>query len=397
MRFFIENKFLSLWIVIAFALAFYGYYSPAFITGQSDYNVEEDTVFFTYSLEQKHELARNFDRYAKQYGFNGVFLVGQRDSIFYADSNGYSNYRDRDSLTLSSSFQLASVSKQFTAVSILKLYQEGKLSLTDSIQRHLPEFPYKDITIHQLLIHRSGVPNYHYFFQHIPTTVDTLLTNQIVVDEIVNKRPNIYFSPNRKFQYSNSGYAILASIVESISGMSFKNYLETEIFEPLGMKNSFAYRADINENYPDHVTGYLRRWRMAEDNYLDGVLGDKGVYSSAQDLFIWDQSLYKGSLVHPDTIKLAFEPMGRSLKARVNYGYGWRMYYYGVDSIKVNYHFGWWHGFRGLIMRIPQDSTTVVALKNRSAGKMMNTRGIMKILYPEADTLTVDSILITIQ
>lgn len=388
---------MALWIVIAFALAIYGYYTPALVSSQSPYTVEEDSIYFTFSLDQKHDLANHFKRYATQYGYNGVFLVGQRDSVFFADSNGYSNYRDRDSLTLSSSFQLASVSKQFTAVAILKLYAEGKLLLKDSIQNYLPEFPYQNVTIHQLLVHRSGVPNYHYFFQHIPTMADTLLSNQVVVNEMANKQTRMYFTPNRKFQYSNSGYAILASIVESVSEMSFKDYLETEIFAPLGMKNSFAYRADENENYPAHVTGYLRRWRMAEDNYLDGVLGDKGVYSSANDLFIWDQSLYNGALVHPDTIKLAFEPMGRPLNARVNYGYGWRMYYYGSDSIKVNYHFGWWHGFRGLIMRIPQDSTTIVALKNRSAGKMMNTRAIMKILYPVLDTVKVDSALNIIQ
>lgn len=385
-----ENKWLALWLIVAFALAIIGYYTPAWKANEPSVEVVKDTVYFSYSAKQEQELNVYFNRFKTHYGFNGVFLVGQKDSIFYADSNGYANYRLRDSLNLNSSFQLASVSKQFTAVCILKLYQEGKLLLTDTIQNILPEFPYADITIHQLLVHRSGVPNYHYFFQHIPTTTDTLLSNQIVLNEIQQKKPGIYNRPNRKFQYSNSGYAILASIVEVISGKSFKSYLEGEIFEPLGMHDSFAYRADEEEDYPKMVTGYLRRWRLAEDNYLDGVLGDKGVYSSAKDLFLWDQSLYDGTIVHRDTIRLAFSPMGRPLKARVNYGYGWRMYHYGPDSIKVDFHFGWWHGFRSLVMRIPKDSTTVIALKNRSSGKMMNTRSIMKILYPEPDTISIE-------
>jgi CubicO group peptidase (beta-lactamase class C family) len=395
-KFIFNNKTLRLLQVVVVAILLTGCLSPN-SKSSSGSEVNSDSLFFSFSKEQQSDLEGYFDKFVKYYGFNGVFLVGQRDSVFYAGSNGYANYKNRDSLNLNSAFQLASVSKQFTAVAVLKLYQEGKLLLTDSIQKHIEGFPYKNITIHQLLIHRSGVPNYHYFFQHIPTTADTLLTNQMVLNEIQLKQPGIYYQPNRKFQYSNSGYAILASIVENVSGMSFSDYLRDEIFEPLGMEDSFAYRADANELYPEHVTGYLRRWRLSEDNYLDGVLGDKGVYSSAHDLFIWDQSLYKGTIVHPDTINLAFMPMGRPQEARVNYGYGWRMYYYGNDSIKVNFHFGWWHGFRSLIMRIPHDSTTVIALKNQSSGKMMNTRSIMKILYPAADTVAVDSLPIEIE
>lgn len=345
-----------------------------------------DSIYFSFTSSQKSQLDDYFSKSKTNSAFNGVFLVGQKDSIFYSNKSGYSTYSKKDSFNLNSTFQLASVSKQFTAVAILKLYQEGKLKLSDSIQKFIPEIPYSGITIQQMLCHRSGLPNYHYFFQHIRTTYDTLLSNEDVVAEINIKKPNRYFSPNRKFQYSNTGYALLATIVERISKQSFSQYMTENIFNPLGMKNTFLYRADPNEVYPERTSGYIRRWRLAEDNYLDGVLGDKGAYSSAYDLFLWDQGLYKGIIIDPDTLNLAFQPNGRPERAKVNYGYGWRMYYYGSDSIKVNFHFGWWHGFRSLIMRIPQDSTTVISLKNRNAGRMMNTKSIMKILYPYIDT-----------
>ncbi len=342
---------------------------------------------FTYSCEQKSQLEELFNKYDENRRFHGVLLVGQKDSVFFSQAAGIANHYTNDSITLSSSFQLASVSKQFTAVAILKLYQEGKLKLTDSVQRYFPDFPYYGITIHMLLVHRSGLPNYHYFMNYIPTSYDTLLTNTDLVNELINRQPSIYCKPDRKYSYSNTGYALLASIVEKVSGKLFADYLKEEIFQPLGMHNSFAYRADRTTLYPPRVTGYIRYWREAEDNYLDGVLGDKGVYSSAYDLFLWDQSLYKGTIVHTDTLALAFQPMGRPLKARINYGYGWRIMYWGNDSVKVNFHYGWWHGFKSLLMQIPQDTTTVVVLKNCTKGQMIKAVAILKILYPQQDTI----------
>lgn len=379
-----ENKFLTIWLAVALAAAFYGFYTPRATTEPAIVKeTEPDTViYFSFTKAQKHELEQLFNNLHDYQGLNGVVMVGQRDSIFYADSYGYANYRLRDSLTLNSAFQLASVSKQFTAVAILQLYQKGLLNLTDSVQKFFPGFPYKGITIHRLLVHRSGLPNYHYFLQHIPTTYDTLINNQQVVQEMLEKQPAIYYYPGRRYQYSNTGYALLAAIVEKVSGESFEDYLDNHIFKPLDMTNAFAYRADKEVVYPPRTTGYLRYWRPAEDNYLDGVLGDKGVYCSALDLLKWDQGLYKGIVIDPDTLNLAFKPMGKPKYYRSNYGYGWRMFNWGQDTTKVIFHAGWWHGYRSLVMRIPKDTTTIVVLKNRSRGAQVSTRSLMRILYP---------------
>jgi len=254
------------------------------------------------------------------------------------------------------------VSKQFTAVAILQLYQKGLLSLTDTIQTFYPKFPYKGITVHQLLTHRSGLPNYHYFFQHIPTTFDTVIDNQDVVKEMIDKFPEAYYRPNQRYHYSNTGYALLAAIVEKVSGISYANYLHKYIFSPLEMNSSFSHVELKTKTNIKTTTGYLYRWRLAEDNYLDGVLGDKGVYCSAADLFKWDQGLYSNKIIHSDTLAIAFEPLGKPSYFKSNYGYGWRMFNWKSDSTKVLFHSGWWHGYKTLLMRIEKDSTTIIVL-----------------------------------
>lgn len=396
MQIFKDHKALFIWFFIAIAGTFYGHYSPKHGNFTNSKNQKDTLIHFTFSAEQHQNLSNIFTNLNKRQGFNGAVLVGQNDSIFYSEAFGYANYANKDSLNLQSSFQLASVSKQFTAVAILQLYEKGKLDLKDSIQRFFPDFPYKNITIHQLLVHRSGLPNYHYFLQHIPTTTDTIISNIDVVNEMINKKPKAYYFPNRRYHYSNTGYAILAAIVEKVSRTSFQDYLKQNIFSPLKMHNSFAYRGIDNQKLQCKTKGYLRRWRLAEDNYLDGVLGDKGIYCSAEDLFKWDQGLYKNIIINPDTLSLAFKAMGKPSYFKSNYGYGWRMFSWGSDTTKVLFHAGWWHGYKTLLLRIPEDKTSIIVLKNRSSGPMPSTKSLLNLLYPEkienSDSVKQDSI-----
>lgn len=316
--------------------------------------------------------------------FNGAMLIGQKDSILYTFSHGFADYKTRDTITDTTAFQLASVSKQFTAVAILQLYEQGKLQLNDKVISHLPSFPYADITIHQLLVHRSGLPNYCYLCDRKKMLDDEFFSNQQIVSELIEANAGRYFYPNRRFQYSNTGYAVLAAVVEAVSGLKFESYLQQNIFQPLKMRNTFAYRAMKSVDYPQHATGYVASKRRADDNYLDHFLGDKGIYSTITDLFTWDQALYTDKIINHDTLQLAFRPMGMRPTARTNYGYGWRLATY-ADSIKIQYHSGWWHGFKTMLVRVPQDTTTIVVLRNnsnRSGGVSFNQ--ILSILYPSA-------------
>jgi len=389
-------------MAIAFVMAFYGFYAPPLVHSQiqPEVYVVDAIPEPRFSQEQFNQVHTFFTNLSKYQGFNGVVLIGQHQQVFYADSFGYANFASRDSLTLNSSFQVASVSKQFTAVAILQLYQDGKLRLDDSVQKFIPDFPYQGITIHQLLCHRSGLPNYHYFLSRTPLSGEALVNNNQVISYMIEQHPQAYHNPNRRFQYSNTGYMLLAEIVEKASGIPFEEYLKQQIFDPLEMTSTFVWHGAPEHDYPDKTTGYIYHWRKAEDNYLDGALGDKGVYSSVNDLFKWDQGLYSGKIINSDTLALAFRPVGKPLKSLSNYGYGWRMFNYGPDEMKILYHGGWWHGYRSLLVHIPADSTTIVVLKNRSSGARIGVRTLLKMLYPvnepaeiqeRADSLDIES------
>ena len=320
--------------------------------------------------------------------FSGVILIGQKNSIIYEQAYGLANIADSVPITDTTAFQLASVSKQFTAVAILQLYERGKLQLNDCVADYLPGFPYPDITIHQLLVHRSGLPNYHYLCDRKPMLNDPYFSNQQIVADLIEANAGRYFRPGRQFQYSNTGYAVLAAVVEAVSGLKFENYLENNIFKPLGMTHTFTYRAMACVNYPPRAIGYVSRRTPADDNYLDHFLGDKGIYSTATDLFRWDQGLYSGKIINPDTLQLAFQPMGRRIRFGTNYGYGWRLTTY-ADSLPIQFHSGWWHGFKTMLVRVPHDTTTIVVLRNgsnRSGGISMTQ--LLDILYSKSPTDT---------
>lgn len=393
MQFLKENKWFVTLLVIALLLSFFcgrETNKKIKINNRISEN-KENNGKFKYTSCQIKEIDRLFSTLHKSNLFNGNVLIGQKDSIQYFRSFGYANRQKKDTLDEHSVFQLASVSKQFTAIAILQLYERGLLDLNDTIQKFIPEFPYKNISIHQLLTHRSGLPNYHYFFQHISTNCDTLITNNQLIEEMISKQPEAYYAPNKRYHYSNTGYAILATIVEQVAKCSFSNYLKKYIFSPLKMEDSYTFLSEKIKTDANLTAGYLSHRKEAENNYLDGVLGDKGVYCSIIDLFTWDQGLYKNKILADSVLQIAFQPMGKPKHFHNNYGYGWRMFNYG-DSLKILFHAGWWHGYKSLLIRIPKDSISIIVLKNESNGRQISTKKLLKILYPLEDSSLVRDI-----
>ena len=349
----------------------------------------QKVVRYTFTKEQIAAIDSVVEKVCQSGNFSGVVLVGQKDCVLYERSYGYANIAKKTPNTDTTAFQLASVSKQFTAVAILQLYERGKLRLTDSVAKYLPGFPYPDITIHQLLVHRSGLPNYHYLCDRKKMLSDPYFSNQQITAELIEANAGRYFLPNRRFQYSNTGYAVLAAVVEAVSGLKFEVYLQRNIFDPLQMSRTFTYRAMSGVTYPPRATGYVRRRIPADDNYLDHFLGDKGIYSTATDLLKWDQGLYSGKIINPDTLQLAFRPMGKRPKARSNYGYGWRITTFGDREIPILFHSGWWHGFKTSVVRIPGDTAAVVILRNNNRNGL-GTNQILDILYPSKKDFSQD-------
>lgn len=313
-----------------------------------------------------------FKKLSKKNWFNGCVMYAEKGRLVYTGVFGYSDFRKKDSLKTTSSFQLASVSKMFTAMSVMILKEEGKLSWNDSIQIFIPEFPYHGVTIRQLLTHRSGLSRYmslahEKWDKHFP------LTNEDVIELYVKYQPSPYFRPDQGFHYCNTNYVLLASVVERISGQTFDLFVKERIFDPLGMDHSFIYNMNGDTSIPAYITPgvpgyYYRRWRLVKERneYLNGVMGDKGVYSNVEDLYKWDQALYNNTLVGDSTLRLAFTPGSPSYwKRKDDYGFGWRI---RKSEDSTVYHYGWWKGFRNFYIRDMKQEKTIIVLTNKDKG-----------------------------
>jgi CubicO group peptidase (beta-lactamase class C family) len=313
-----------------------------------------------------------------RFGFNGTLLVGWKNKVIYEGHRGWANYRAKDSIGSYTKYQIGSVSKQFTAVAILQLYAQGKLKLTDSISQFFPDLPYQGFTIHQLLVHRSGLSNYIYFIDKMVEDKGRSYSNDDIIRLWKEHKPLPYYQPGRRFDYSNSGYMLLASIVEKVSGMSYPEYMQKYVFEPLDMDETFVCVAGKNDTVPKMAEGYKYHWKVVTEAYLNGTYGDKGIYSTAENMFKWDQGLYAGKILPVDTLALAFEPMGKPAHFKHNYGYGWRIFTY--NDQKILYHAGWWQGFKSLLIRVPKYELTIVVLKNLKTGAMFSRNELLRMV-----------------
>lgn len=333
--------------------------------------------------QKAQQLDTLFKNKAKFAGFNGCVLVAQKGQIIYKNSFGYSNFKTKDSLKINSAFQLASVSKTFTATAILMLMDEGKLTLKDNVQKFFPKFPYQGITIDLLLSHRSGLFNYIYCCEKYcdkPNQYNKgVFDNAAMMDIIINNKCDVYAQPNKKFEYCNTNYAILASIVEQASGQSFADYVEQHIFKPLGMNNSWVHNPKGSVVHKNKTVGHKASGYFEDDTYADDVVGDKGIYSTVEDMLKWDQSFYGEALLKKETKEMAFKGYSNEHKGKRNYGYGWRLTDDGKNP-KIIYHNGWWHGYNSLFFRRPADQTTVIVLGNKYNRSTYQIQGVLEIL-----------------
>lgn len=294
-------------------------------------------------------------------GFNGSVLIGYKGKVMYERYFGVSQKESGALWTPETQSQLASTSKTLTSGAILLLKDKGLLDLDDAVVKYIPSFPYAAITVRMLLNHRSGLPDYIKF---VPKPTDRpFLNNDDIVSYFAVKKPKLLFVPNTHFTYSNSNFAFLASIVESVSGMKFDYFMRRFIFTPLGMDCTFV----IDPSKEKECTSafcYNASWLQEKDMHYDGVVGDKGVYSSVRDLYKWDQALYAGKLIKPSTLQEAFKPYSFEKAGVKNYGLGWRMLNY-PDGVNIIYHNGWWHGNNTCFYRFIQDNFTIIILGNR--------------------------------
>ncbi len=330
-----------------------------------------------------HSLDTFFEHKFVEGTFSGCVLVASHGVILYQKAFGWENHENRDSLYLESTFQLASVSKQFTAAAILLLVQDGKLKLTDSIRQFFPDLPCYMVTVHDLLSHRAGLEKYtnicDNYYREQKVDPPATYTNDSVIALFTRLNKKCYRRSGEKFEYSNTGYVLLASIVEKISKMPFHKFMQVNFFDPIGMNHTWINGDGID--HPHRTRGYYKSWNRWDEGFLDQVTGDKGVYASVGDLLLWDRALRSGKFLSYEMQAKAYSGNSKELvgKKKWNYGYGWRTIDF-PDGNRAVFHNGWWHGSTSAFYRGLTEDVTIVMLCNKFNRGIYNVQPILKIL-----------------
>jgi len=290
-------------------------------------------------------------------GLNGVVLYAEQGELVYEEAFGWRDLskRHKDSLRIDDAFQLSSDSKMFTAEAVMLLKADGKLDYDDDIRKYIPEFPYAGVTIRHLLNHCSGLPRYDSMADEFWPDRRKPFSNEALIAMLAEKKPEPYGTPGGGYFYNNINYALLASVVERVSGQHFEDFMRERIFEPCGMTHSYIYsmRDDtaVSLYMPVEVHGhdmYRKGPVKAQNDYLNGVMGDKIMFSTVEDLYKYNQALDQ-TLLMPDSLQReAFVPGIPKWKNDENYGFGWRM---SKEHPDAYFHFGWWKGYKSLIIR----------------------------------------------
>ncbi len=278
---------------------------------------------------------------------------------------GTADIRTGRKVSANTNFRLASVTKQFTATAILLLAKDGKLSLADPVAKHIPRWPAyaAGVTVRHLLTHTSGLPDYD---NDVPEGTPQLSDADVLA--FVQKQSALLFVPGAKYSYSNTGYAILALLVETTAKQPFPAFLKARIFKPLGMKNTVAH-VEGKDSVANRAYGHSRTptgWKVNDQSPTSAVLGDGGIYSSVRDLAKWVRALDSCKLLDCQTLTSSWTSATLNDGTPTNYGFGWRLE--TRDGQPVIGHTGETRGFRNALLRYPKQRLAVILLTNRNEG-----------------------------
>jgi len=307
-------------------------------------------------------------------------LVIHQGQVVFSKGYGLANLAMDTPVSAVTNFRLASITKQFTAMCIMILYSQGQLDYEQTLTGIFPDFPGygNTITLRHMLHHTSGLRDY---FGIISDTVTKQLRDQDVLDLMMAEN-STYYNPGSEYRYSNSGYALLALIVEHISGQSFADFLNENIFLPLDMLGTVAYEDGISTVF-NRAYGYTFSndiYRLNDQSLTSAVLGDGGIYSSTADMVLWDQALYTAQLVPFDVLNEAFISGTLNSGAKIGYGFGWVLDTY-LYRKRVS-HTGSTTGFKNVYQRYPNERLSIIVLTNRSTGSPKDiANGIAKTIF----------------
>lgn len=311
-------------------------------------------------------------------GFNGGFIVAKNNNIIFEQYHGTGHIPGTDTITANTSMHIASTSKTFTGMAVLKLWQDGRLNLDDEFSKYFPLFNYPGVTIRTLLNHRSGLPNYTHYFESILDWDKTkMVTNDEVLNTLINNKEQLgpTVRPDTKFAYCNTNFALLALLIEKVTGKKYSDFMQQTFFQPLQMTNTFVFNMSDSMKVP---LSYDWRNRVQPFNFLDPVYGDKNIYTTPRDLLIWDRALKSGKIFTEKTLAEAYAPYSNERPGVKNYGLGWRMNIYPTGR-KMIFHNGWWHGSNSVFTRLLQDSATIIVIGNKFNRNIYHTSKLANV------------------
>ncbi len=312
---------------------------------------------------------------------SAVVLIAEKGKVKYEKAYGYRDFKKQIPLLTTDIFELASVSKQFTAMVIMMLKEKGLLQYDDLVEKYL-EIPYKGIRIRNLLTHTSGLPDYQdimdkHWDKH------KVAGNKDIIEYLNQYAPPSMFEPGTKYTYSNTGYVLLASIAEKASGRDFIEFANTEIFQKLKMKHTAIRTLTEKAAVPNFAIGhvyvkekndFIRADSFPSSDYTIWLGNRKGpgrISSNAEDLLKWDRALYTEKLISKLTLEEAFTPMVLKDETISNYGFGWDLILNNPNG-KIVWHNGDNPGFKTQIMRYFGNQRTLIILCNNASDQFQN-------------------------
>jgi len=311
--------------------------------------------------------------------YNGALLVSRQGTIVYDKAHGYADIFQQIPLDEHAAFRLASVSKQFTCMAVMMLKEAGKLNYDDLLSEYLPGFPYPGVTLRHLMTHTAGLPDYISLMDSLwdadkPISQRQTAYNRDAFNMLLEHRPPADFAPGDAWAYSNTAYVLLALVIEEVSGQRIQDFIEQRIFAPLGMHDSQVFSTGEDFRPTLQVRGFqiVQGDTLPNDwHYLNGMVGDGGLYASTRDLYKWDQALYTDKLVSQATLEEAFTPVRLNNDSTYLYGFGWGISY-SPEGEKMVAHGGSWVGARTYIRRELGNKNCVILLTNNSTPQLQD-------------------------
>ena len=334
-----------------------------------------------YISDKHYSVGRYFEKTWSEKNDNVAFLVAKNGQIIYENYMGFANKNTGEQLTKDTPLHIASVSKVLTSTAILMLVDAKKIALDQKVNTIIQNFPYPEVTIQTLLNHRSGMKNYAYFtFENGNWNKKETLTNEDIVKIMVEKNIPLETKTDTHFSYCNTNYAMLALVIENITGLKYPEAMKEMIFAPLGMTNTFVF--DITKDCAIIAPSYKGNMEIGRD-YLDGIYGDKNIYSTPRDLLKFDKARYAPFFLNPDLIKKIYTGYSNECKGIRNYGLGVRMTCF-ENSEPFYYHNGWWHGNTSSFITLRKEKVSIIVLSNKYTHKTYQTKKLASLFgdYP---------------